>query len=99
MKENTADSSTILNNILDSNGKNERRLSEVLSEVLKAKDYEKVLPIIQILEKQLYITPREAMDASGKSSATTRRYLNILTATGKVVAEGSTNNIVYRIAE
>ena len=79
--------------------KNERSLSGVLSEVLIKKDFDKVLPIIEILEENGIVTPKEAESACGKSSATVRRYLGLLTATGIVVAEGSTNNTVYRVVD
>ena len=75
--------------------KNERSLSEVLIK----KDFDKVLPIIEILEENGIVTPKEAESACGKSSATVRRYLGLLTATGIVVAEGSTNNTVYRVVD
>ena len=73
--------------------KNERSLSEVLSEVLIKKDFDKVIP----LEEKGYITPKEAENVCDKSAATVRRYLGILTATGIVVAEGNTNNSIYRV--
>lgn len=79
--------------------KNERSLSGVLSEVLVKKDFDKVLPIIEILEENGIVTPKEAKSACGKSSAMVRRYLGLLTATGIVVAEGSTNNTVYRVVD
>ncbi len=44
------------------------------------------------------MTPKEAEAVTGKSDATVRRYLKILTDTRYVVTEGSTNNIVYRIS-
>ena len=78
---------------------NERSLSEVLSEVLVKKDYDKILPIIKVLEEKGSITPKEAEEACGKSAATVRRYLGILTATGIVISEGNTNNSIYRVAE
>lgn len=76
--------------------KSERSLSEVLSEVLLKKDFDKVLPIIEALEEHGTVTPKEAERVCGKSPATIRRYLGLLTATGLVVAEGSTNNSVYK---
>lgn len=78
-----------------SSSKNERSLSEVLSEVLKVKDYEKILPIIAHLEKRGQITPEEAKQLVGKSSATVRRYMSMLVNTGVVYQKGNTNNIVY----
>ena len=79
--------------------KNERSLSEVLSEVLTKKDFDKVIPIIKYLEEKGCITPKEAENVCDKSAATVRRYLGILTATGIVVAEGNTNNRIYRVKE
>lgn len=79
--------------------KNERSLSEVLSEVLTKKDFDKVIPIIEYLEEKGCVTPKEAEDICEKSAATVRRYLGILTATGIVVAEGKTNNSIYRVKD
>lgn len=75
--------------------KNERTLSEVLTK----KDFDKVIPIIKYLEEKGCITPKEAENICDKSAATVRRYLGMLTATGIVVAEGNTNNIIYRVKE
>ena len=80
------------------NQKNERSLSEVLSEVLTKKDFDKVLPIIKILEEKGCVTPKEAVEVCNKSTATVRRYMSILTATGMIVAEGNTNNSIYWVA-
>lgn len=79
--------------------KNERSLSEVLSEVLSKKDFDKVAPIIKVLEEKGCVTPKEAEDICDRSAATVRRYLGILTDTGIVVAEGSTNNSIYKVIE
>ena len=76
--------------------KNERSLSEVLSEVLVKKDFDKLLPIIEILEEKGMVTPKEAENACDKSPATVRRYLRLLTTTDIVISEGSTNNIIYK---
>ena len=77
--------------------KNERSLSEVLSEVLSPKEFDKVRPIVKLLEEKRYISPKEAEKVCGKSSATVRRYLNLLTNTGIIVSEGKTNSIIYKI--
>lgn len=77
------------------NQKNERSLSEVLSEVLKEKDYVKVLPLIQYFEKNEKLTPKEAEKIIGKSTATVRRYFKILVDAGVIYIEGSTNNVIY----
>ena len=74
---------------------NERRLSEVLSEVLSEADYKRLLPIIITLEEDGCISPSTAERICGKSAATTRRYLNLLLESGYVVRKGSTNNVLY----
>lgn len=79
------------------NQKNERSLSEVLSEVLSKKDYEKVIPIVEYMQSKEIITPREAEDIIGKSPATTRRYMKILLDTGVIETKGKTNNLTYII--
>lgn len=79
--------------------KNERSLSEVLSEVLKASDFYKLEKIIKIIEEKGEITPKEAEAVSGKSAATVRRYLKMLVGTGCIEAEGKTNNAVYKISD
>ena len=79
--------------------KDERSLKEVLKEVLKESDYNKVASIAEIIDKQGSVTPAEAKMICGKSETTTWRYLNILTDTGYVVSEGSTNNSIYRKCE
>ena len=77
---------------------NERSLSEVLSEVLKASDFSKLEKLIKFIEEKGEITPKEAEAVSGKSAATVRRYLKILVGTGYVESEGNTNNSVYKIS-
>ena len=67
-----------------------------MKEVLKEADYRKIEAIADVIEKQGSITPAEAKKACGKSESTTWRYLNILTGTGIVISEGSTNKAVYR---
>ena len=78
---------------------NERSLSEVLSEVLKQSDFDKVKKIILYIEENGKITPKEAEENCGKSSATVRRYLKMLAQTGYIEAEGSTNNTVYKMTD
>ena len=79
------------------NGKNERSLSEVLSEVLKRKEFAKLEKIIEYIEENGEITPKEAGIISQKSPATVRRYLKKLIETGYVEVEGSTNSSVYKM--
>lgn len=50
------------------------------------------------MEEHGEITPKEAEKITGKSAATVRRYFKILVDTRYIMAEGSTNNIVYRIS-
>lgn len=69
-----------------------------MSEVLTQKDYDKVRTIVNFMEEYGKITPKEAKNITGKSAATVRRYFKMLANTRYIVAEGSTNNIVYRIA-
>lgn len=76
---------------------NELSLSEVLGQVLTKKDYNKVLPLIEYFEKSDSITPKQAKKIIGKSTATIRRYLNILVEADIVKIEGSTNNVIYKI--
>ena len=72
-------------------------MSEVLSEVLTQKDYNKVSAIINFMEEHGEITPKVAELITGKSAATVRRYFKMLVDTRYIVAEGNTNNIVYRM--
>ena len=44
-------------------------MSEVLSEVLTKKDFDKVLPIIEILQEKGSITPGEAVKVYDRSPA------------------------------
>lgn len=81
--------------LINFNQKNERSLSEVLSEVLSKKDFEKVIPIVEYMQSKEIITPREAEDVIGKSPATTRRYMKILLDTGVIETKGKTNNLTY----
>ena len=68
-----------------------------MSEVLAQKDYNKVSTIVRFMEEHGEITPKEAEAITGKSAATVRRYFKMLSDTRYIVAEGNTNNIVYRI--
>ncbi|MCM1112548.1 MAG: transcriptional regulator [Muribaculum sp.] len=77
--------------------KNDRSLTEVLTEVLTKKNYEKVLPIIKYLDKNKEITPQIAEAVLKKSKSTTYRYLSMLVGTGYVEVSGNTNNAVYKV--
>lgn len=78
--------------------KDERSLSEVLSEVLTQKEYNKVSAIVSFMEEHREITPKKAENITGKSAATVRRYFKLLTDTSYIVAEGNTTNLVYRVS-
>ncbi len=71
--------------------KNKRSMAKELELIVEKhiKEYEK---------EHGEITPKEAEAVTGKSAATVRRYFKILTGTRYIVAEGSTNNMVYHIA-
>ena len=73
-------------------------MSEVLSEVLSKKDYDKVKVIVDFIEVHGEITPKEAENITNKSAATVRKYLKMLVDTEWIVAEGSTNNSKYHVS-
>ena len=77
------------------NQKNERSMSEVLSETLPKHYYNKLTPLIEYFEVHNQITPKDAEAILGKSSATTRRYLAMLVDEGVIRSEGSTNKLIY----
>lgn len=77
------------------NQKNERSLKEVLKEVLVAKDYEKLLPIIGYLEENPVISTQTVEQLTGRSPATAWRYLQKLVKIGVIEADGKTNNAGY----
>ena len=79
--------------------KNDRSLTEVLTEVLTKKNYDKVLPIIKYLDKNGKITPQVAEMVIKKSKSTTYRYLTMLVNTGYVEVSGNTNNAVYKLSK
>lgn len=79
--------------------KNDRSLTEVLTEVLTKKNYDKVLPIIKYLDKNGKITPQVAEMVIKKSKSTTYRYLTMLVDTGYVEVSGNTNNAVYKLSK
>jgi ATP-dependent DNA helicase RecG len=75
---------------------NERSLKEVLKEVLKKEDdFKRMTPIIERLQRHGKISPKEARDAIGKSSATAGRYLSRLCNEGILDMQGKTRSTVY----
>ena len=80
--------------------KNERSLSEVLSEVLKASDFYKLEKIIKIIEEKRGNNARKKREAvSGKSCSNCKKVFKMLVGTGCIEAEGKTNNAVYKISD
>ncbi|MDR0380974.1 MAG: putative DNA binding domain-containing protein [Oscillospiraceae bacterium] len=67
--------------------KNERSLSEV--------ELNKVQPILDYLTAHKAITPQDACRLTGKSAATTRRYLCLLCDRGILESTGNTNAKIY----
>lgn len=74
-------------------------MSEALIEVLSKKKYDKTSLIIKVLDEKGEITPEEAKLICEKSPATIRSYFKLLIVTGYVIAEGNTNNIVYKVVK
>jgi len=75
--------------------KNERTLSELLSELLNATDHKKLSAIIEHLETNDSITPKIAESLVNKSPATVRRYLGLLVRVKVLDPKGKANNTVY----
>ena len=76
---------------------NETSLKQVLKQVLEKSDFEKIVPILDTLEKNKKITVQEAVTIFNKSRTTTWRYLKILVNAGVVEVTGETNNTVYSL--
>lgn len=77
--------------------KNETSFETRMKQVLKQKDYDKLYPIIDLLEKNRQITIQQAMTVLDKSRTTSWRYMKMLVDVGAVEADGSTNNLIYKI--
>lgn len=83
--------------VIDANGRSfDRSLTEVLTEVLSEDKRKKVVPLIDYLEKNGEITPKEAEKLLKKSTSTTYRYLGMLVDAGILARTGNTNNLVYK---
>ena len=72
-------------------------MKQVLKQVLKPKDYQKVEAIIKKLIIDRAITIPEVMKITGKSRTTAWRYMQKLVNLGVVLIDGKTNNIIYRL--
>ena len=68
-----------------------------LKQVLKPKDFEKLVDVIRVLEVKREISVQEVMEITRKSRTTAWRYMKTLVELGVVEAEGNTNNMTYRI--
>ena len=67
-----------------------------MKEVLTARDYDKLLPIIEYLEENPDISTQKAEQLIGMSSATAWRYLKKLITAEVLESDESTNNARYR---
>ncbi len=76
-----------------------RKMKQVLKQVLKQSDYDKLSGVIQKLVDAKEITIQEVINITGKSRTTAWRYMKKLTDTNLVEASGSTNDIVYTVIE
>ena len=85
---------TILEN---SKVNNETSFETSLKQVLKPKDFEKLVDIIRVLEVKREISVQEVMEITQKSRTTAWRYMKILVDLGVLEKEGNTNNMIYRI--
>ena len=68
-----------------------------MSEVMSEKNLKKITPIVRVLEEKGCITPREAEQATGRSTRTVLRYLTMLVDNSIVYREGETNQSIYRL--
>ena len=71
-------------------------MKQVLKQVLKQNDYEKLEPIITKLEHSEEITIQDIMNLTNKSRSTAWRYMQMLVECGVVEAIGNTNNVIYK---
>ena len=76
---------------------NETSFETSLKQVLKPKDFEKLVDVIRVLEVKREISVKEVMEITQKSRTTAWRYMKTLVELGVVEAEGNTNNMTYRI--
>ncbi len=64
---------------------------------MKQVDYEKVMPILDFLDKSGEITIQEAMEMTEKARTTSWRYMKMQEQAGVVETEGDTNNVKYKL--
>ena len=70
-----------------------------LKQVLKPSSYDKLLPLIECLDVNKYISIQDVMNITGKSRITAWRYLKMLVDADVVEADGETNNLIYRLKD
>lgn len=75
---------------------NETSLKQVLKQVLKQADYDKLLVIIDRLEDADEISVKEVMELTGKSRTTAWRYIQLLVDSKILEVMGNTNKSVYK---
>lgn len=75
---------------------NETSLKQLLKQVLKQADYDKLLVVIDRLEKVEEISVKEVMEITGKSRTTAWRYIQLLMNAKILEATGNTNNSIYK---
>ena len=76
---------------------NETSFETSLKQVLKPKDFEKLVDVIRVLEVKREISVQEVMEITQKSRTTAWRYMKTLVELGVVETEGNTNNMIYRM--
>jgi DNA-binding IclR family transcriptional regulator len=74
-------------------------MKQVLKQVLKPSSYDKLLPLIECLDENKYISIQEVMNITGKSRTTAWRYLKMLVDADVVETDGETNNLIYRLKD
>lgn len=88
---------TLILKINNENNANSSEFLKMMRSSLEPKYFDKILPIIEELEKKESVSPKEAMELVGKSASTVRRYFTLLTETGMVISEGDANKTRYKI--
>ena len=76
---------------------NETSFETSLKQVLKPKDFEKLVDVIRVLEVKREISVQEVMKITQKSRTTAWRYMKMLVDLRVLEMEGNTNNMIYRI--
>jgi ATP-dependent DNA helicase RecG len=75
---------------------NETSFETSLKQVLKQKDFEKLYPIIEVINREKQITIQQIMELTHKSRTTAWRYMKVLEDVGVVESDGNTNNTAYK---